>query len=133
MDARETKLLTGTRLVALFLTAMLIAGLVALRVGRNPDVRAVPADAVAGDLALEPCVFEGDSGSYPADCGTLVVPENHDDPGSRLIALPVLRVRAVTDHPQEPVFFLTGSDSAAAPRSGDVNSWVDVQERPPSG
>ncbi len=57
MHARETKLLTGTRLVALFLTAMLIAGLVALRVGRNPDVRAVPADAVAGDLVLEPCVF----------------------------------------------------------------------------
>lgn len=108
MHASQTKMLTGTRLVALLLTALLVAGLVALRLGRDGDLRAVPADAVAGDLLLEPCNLEVDSGSYPADCGTLVVPENHDDPGSRRIALPVLRVRAVTDRPQEPVFFLTG-------------------------
>lgn len=36
------------------------------------------------------------------------MPENRADPDSRLIALPVTRVRARSDDPQEPVFFLTG-------------------------
>ena len=47
-------------------------------------------------------------GSYAADCGTLVVPENRADPKSRLIALPVTRIRARSDDPAEPIFRLEG-------------------------
>jgi pimeloyl-ACP methyl ester carboxylesterase len=108
MHASETKMLTGTRLVAVTLITLLVAGLVALRLDRDRDVLAVPTGAAAGDLLLEPCEFQADSGSYPADCGTLVVAEDSADPGSPLLALPVIRVRALTDTPQEPVFFLTG-------------------------
>ena len=36
------------------------------------------------------------------------MPETRADPESRLIALPVTRIRAMSDDPKEPVFFLTG-------------------------
>jgi pimeloyl-ACP methyl ester carboxylesterase len=36
------------------------------------------------------------------------VPETRADPESRLIALPVTRIRATSTDPKEPVFFLTG-------------------------
>ena len=57
---------------------------------------------------LEPCHYATERGQYAADCGTLVVPENRADPGSRLIALPVTRIRAKSEESKEPVFFLTG-------------------------
>ena len=53
---------------------------------RLPPLRArrrlvsVPAGAKAGDLILEPCHYATESGSYAADCGTLVVPENRANP-----------------------------------------------------
>jgi hypothetical protein len=41
----------------------------------------VPANAQAGDLVgLEPCTYEAHDIKYDADCGTLVVPENRNDP-----------------------------------------------------
>jgi pimeloyl-ACP methyl ester carboxylesterase len=43
-----------------------------------------------------------------AACGTLVVPENWDRAGSRLIALPVVRIPASGSNPAEPVFYLQG-------------------------
>jgi hypothetical protein len=46
-------------------------------------------------MKVKPCTYQTDDGSYAADCGTLVVPENRDNPGSRLIALPVTRIRQV--------------------------------------
>lgn len=101
--------LPRTRVVALALLAMLIAGLVVARFSFDTDPLAVPAGATAGDITLEPCEYTTESGSYPADCGTLVVPETRGDPESRLIALPVTRIPASsTDSPGEPVFFLTG-------------------------
>ena len=70
---------------------------------------AVPAGAQAGDLVgLEPCTYEANKVKYDADCGTLVVPENRSNPDSRLIALPVIRVRATGDDPAEPIFYLSG-------------------------
>jgi hypothetical protein len=89
MDAPATRNLNPARTVALALIALLVGGLVVLRVDRDPGLLAVPDGATAGDLALESCEYSGPSGSYPADCGTLVVAENPADPGSRLIALPV--------------------------------------------
>jgi pimeloyl-ACP methyl ester carboxylesterase len=69
----------------------------------------VPAGAQAGDLVgLEPCTYKAGDVEYAADCGTLAVPENRADPNSRLIALPVIRVRATGDNPAEPIFYLSG-------------------------
>ena len=36
------------------------------------------------------------------------MPENRSDPGSRLIALPVIRVRATGDNPAEPILCFAG-------------------------
>jgi hypothetical protein len=47
-------------------------------------------------------------GNEPADCGTLVVPENRHGPHSRLIALPITRIRAHTHSPGAPIFRLPG-------------------------
>jgi pimeloyl-ACP methyl ester carboxylesterase len=68
----------------------------------------VPAAAKAGDLTLESCDYATENGTYEADCGTLVVLENRADPQSRLIALPVTRIRARSEHPAEPIFRLEG-------------------------
>jgi pimeloyl-ACP methyl ester carboxylesterase len=74
-------------------------------------VPVIPAGAHAGDLTgWTNCEFqpEGSKAKYAAECGTLVVPENRAKVGSRLIALPVVRVRASGPKPAEPVFFLNG-------------------------
>jgi len=69
----------------------------------------VPEGARAGELFLSDCIYTGADGvEYVADCGTWVVPENRSDPGSRSIALPVVRVRAVGVAPTEPIFWLSG-------------------------
>jgi pimeloyl-ACP methyl ester carboxylesterase len=68
----------------------------------------VPAGAKAGDLILERCDYPTENGTYRADCGTLVVPENRADPRSRLIALPVTRIRARSARAAEPIFRLGG-------------------------
>ena len=76
--------------------------------GPNLDVN-VPGGAGPGELALTPCAIrtaaDRDAG---ADCGTLVVREDAADDDSRLIALPVIRIRASTDGPAAPVFWLGG-------------------------
>jgi pimeloyl-ACP methyl ester carboxylesterase len=99
--------LTPARVVALVLIGLAVAGLSYLRLA--PDERvSVPKGAKAGDLALERCTYATEDGGYHADCGTLVVPENRNDPQSRLIAVPVTRIRALAPHPKEPVFRLEG-------------------------
>ncbi len=69
----------------------------------------VPAGAQAGDLVgLEPCTYEINKVEYVADCGTLIVPENRANPESRLIILPIKRIRATGRQPVEPIFHLEG-------------------------
>ena len=86
-------------------TALLLAGCGA----KETAPLAVPDGAQAGDLAgLESCTYEAQDAKYVADCGTLVVPENRADPNSRLIALPVIRVRATGSNPAEPIFWFEG-------------------------
>ena len=99
---------TRTRIVALTLIGLIALGLVYLKLGAADDPVSVPAGALAGDLILDPCTYSTEDGKYAADCGTLVVPENRADPESRLIAVPVTRIRAQTDQPAEPVFRLEG-------------------------
>jgi pimeloyl-ACP methyl ester carboxylesterase len=99
---------TRGRIVALALIAVTVAGLAYLRLASDADPVSVRAGAMAGDVILERCDYATEDGSYAADCGTLVVPENRADPQSRLIALPVTRIRARSGNPAEPVFRLQG-------------------------
>ncbi|MBI5103782.1 MAG: alpha/beta hydrolase, partial [Solirubrobacterales bacterium] len=59
-------------------------------------------------VGLHACRHATDGGSLRADCGTLVVPEDRADPRSRLIALPVTRIRARSAPHRAPLFRLEG-------------------------
>ena len=67
-----------------------------------------PVGASAGDFKIVPCVHVARDVEYAAECGTLIVPENRQDENSRLISLPIKRIRASGDAPAEPIFYLTG-------------------------
>jgi len=116
------RVLTPARIVALILVGAIAAVLVFLRFAPDPAPVSVPAGARAGDVALEPCEYAGEDGAHPADCGTLIVSENPADPSSRMVALPVTRVRATSADPAEPLFFLTGGP-------GQSNMGFDLADR----
>src|SRR3954453_19001031 len=98
---------TMPRVIALIVVTLLTGALVVLASGGGNTV-SVPRGAHAGQVFLHSCTFSTEAGKYPADCGTLVVPENRHNPASRLIALPITRVHAKSAHPGPPVFFLVG-------------------------
>jgi pimeloyl-ACP methyl ester carboxylesterase len=104
----KKSIFSPARIVALLLIGIVVAGLAYLRFAPGDDAVSVPSGAKAGDLRLEPCDYSTEAGKYAADCGTLVVPENRADPNSRLIALPVMRVRSRSAKPAEPIFHLEG-------------------------
>jgi len=81
-NQRSERAFTPARIVALVVIGVLALGLGYLRFAPDPSV-SVPEGAGAGDLILEPCTYATEDGSYDADCGTLVVPENRADSGSR--------------------------------------------------
>ena len=108
MGTSSPRAFTPARIVALVLIGALLLSLAYLRFASGNGPIVVPDGAKRGDLVLNACEFAGKTGSYAADCGTLVVAENPAETDSPLIALPVIRVRATSDDPQEPVFFLTG-------------------------
>jgi pimeloyl-ACP methyl ester carboxylesterase len=99
---------TPARIVALAVIGAAVLGLAYLRFAGGSEAVTVPKGAHAGDLILEGCTYATENGGYRAACGTLVVPENRNDPNSRLIALPVTRIKATSDHPAEPIFRLEG-------------------------
>ena len=97
--------------------------------GAKQDPVIVPAGAQAGDLVgLAPCTYEARKVKYDADCGTLVVPENRADPNSRLIALPVIRVRATGDDPAEPIFYLSGGPGTSNLRFGYLADLIESHD-----
>src|SRR5262249_15114423 len=98
----------AARIVALALIAAVVGGLAYLHFSSGDDRVSVPKGAHAGQLTLHDCTFGTEDGGYAADCGTLVVPENRADPGSRLIAVEVKRIRARRARPPEPIFRLQG-------------------------
>jgi pimeloyl-ACP methyl ester carboxylesterase len=102
------KRFTRPRIVALTIIGLVLLGLAYVKLATAEEMVSVPKGALAGDLLLHPCTYSTEDGSYAADCGTLVVPENRADPQSRLIALPVTRIRSLSDQPAEPVFWLKG-------------------------
>ena len=96
------------RVVALVVMALLASGLVLLGFAPDSGSVAVPEGAKARDLVIHRCDYATEDASQAADCGTLVVPQNRADPQSRLSGLPVIRLRAQSDQPAEPVFYLEG-------------------------
>ncbi|MGH3085366.1 MAG: alpha/beta fold hydrolase, partial [Gaiellaceae bacterium] len=116
------------RIVALVLVAAAVAGLAYLRFVPDADSVSVPAGAKAGDLILERCDYGTENGSYAADCGTLVVPENRADPQSRLIALPVTRIRATSANPAEPIFRLQGGPGVTNMEFSQASRFADDRD-----
>ena len=104
----STRRFSRGRITGLTLIAVLTLGLGYLHFAGSSTAVSVPAGAHAGQLTLKNCTYNTEKGAYAADCGTLVVPENRADPHSRLIALPVIRIRAHSAHPGDPIFRLQG-------------------------
>jgi pimeloyl-ACP methyl ester carboxylesterase len=100
----STKQFGRGRATGLVLIALVALGLGYLHFSGGTDTVSVPSGAHAGQLTLESCTYANE----PADCGTLVVRENRHNPSSRLIALPITRVRAHAAHPGAPIFRLQG-------------------------
>src|SRR6266487_5014094 len=108
METPATKAFGPARIVALALISLAALGLAYLHFGTGNDTVSVPSGAHAGQLKLHSCDYATEDGSYPADCGTLVVPESRNKAHSRLIALPVTRIHAHSAHPGVPIFRLEG-------------------------
>src|SRR6476469_10786442 len=106
MEPSITRALIPSRIVALALVTVVAGCLAYLRFAPADAAVSVPKGAHAGQLTLHACHYATERGSYAADCGTLVVPENRRDPQSRLIALPVTRIHARSAHPAQPIFRL---------------------------
>src|SRR5215218_10055807 len=96
------------RITGLTVIALVTLGLGYLHFAGGAESVSVPSGAHAGQLTLKSCSYKTEKGAYRADCGTLVVAENRANPHSRLIALPVTRIRALSAHPGTPVFRLQG-------------------------
>ena len=128
MTTRSTRSLTTGRIVALALIALTIIGLAYIRFEPDPGPVSVPSGAAAGDLILEDCDYATEAGSYAADCGTLVVPENRRDPASRLIALPVTRIRALSVRPAEPIFRLEGGPGSTNMQFAKASRLADDRD-----
>ena len=73
----------------------------------------VSPDVKPGELPIKPGKFKIGKVAYAADRGTLSVPENRSQLSSRLITLPVVRVRSQNLQPHEPIFWLGGGPGAS--------------------
>ena len=124
MEPPKIHIYTPARIVTLALVALAVLALGCVRFAPDDHV-AVPSGAHAGDLAHEPCEYSTESGSYAADCGTLVVRESRADPESPLIALPVTRIRATSDDPKEPIFRLEGGPGLTNMDFANASRFVD--------
>jgi pimeloyl-ACP methyl ester carboxylesterase len=125
MQPPTTRSFTPARIVALALIAVVVGGLAYLRFAPDSGAVSVPEGAKAGDLILEQCDYATENGSYAADCGTLVVPENRADAQSRLIALPVTRIRAQSNRPAEPIFRLEGGPGKTNMKFANASRFAD--------
>ncbi|MCP4898821.1 MAG: alpha/beta hydrolase [bacterium] len=97
------------RIFTLCMTLAAVVGFLACSESEDPTSwQQPPSGAQAGDYSVESCVHTAREVEYVAECGILIVPENRNDEKSRVISLPVKRIRASSDTPLEPIFYLTG-------------------------
>ena len=73
---KSKRIYTPSRIVALVVIGVMLLGLTYLRVSSSPATVSVPQGAHAGQLTMHACTYATEQGAMPADCGTLVVPEN---------------------------------------------------------
>jgi pimeloyl-ACP methyl ester carboxylesterase len=104
---------TSPRFIAILLFAAVLLTACGQPAAAAPIVPegTVPAGTQPGQLTgLAGCEYQPQGGKlkYPAECGALTVSENWDKASSRLIALPVVRIKASGSQPSEPVFWLEG-------------------------
>src|SRR5438034_644442 len=125
MDASRTKPFGPARIVALALISLTALGLAYLHFSAGNDSVSVPSGAHAGQLTLHSCHYATEGGSYRADCGTLVVPESRNKAHSRLIALPVTRIRARSAQPGVPIFRLVGGPGLTNMKFKDASRFAD--------
>ncbi len=128
MQASTNRTFTPARIVALALIALTIGALAYLRFAPDSGPVSVPRGAHAGQLTLHHCHYATEKGSYEADCGTLVVPENRADPHSRLIALPVTRIRARTTHPGPAIIRLEGGPGITNMQFAKASRFADQHD-----
>ena len=104
--------MTKPILLATLIVVLVAVGFLFLHSKRTPRTHVapvVPKGAHPGELTpLEPYVHQLGKKKFAATRGTLTVAENWDDPNSRLIELPVVRIPSTAPHPAEPVFVLLG-------------------------
>jgi pimeloyl-ACP methyl ester carboxylesterase len=125
MKTHASKPLGPARIVAFILVALAVLGLAYLHFASGDDRVSVPAGARAGQLTMKPCTYATERGDYAADCGTLVVPENRHDAGSRLIAVPVTRIHARAEHPGAPIFRLQGGPGITNMEFPEASRFAD--------
>ena len=105
---KAKRIYSPSRIVALVVIGVMLLGLAYIGFASGDAAVSVPQGAHAGQLTMHPCTYATEKGAIPADCGTLVVPENRANSKSRLIALPVTRILARSSHPLAPIFYLNG-------------------------
>ena len=118
---KAKRIYTPSRIVALVVIGVLLFGLVYIGFAPGDAAVSVPPGAHAGQLTTHACTYATEQGAMPADCGTLVVPENRADPRSRLIALPVTRILARSSHPLAPIFYLNGGPGVTNMKFSQAN------------
>jgi pimeloyl-ACP methyl ester carboxylesterase len=116
------------RIIALALISLTTFGLAYLHFSGGNDSVSVPSGAHAGQLKLHACDYATENGSYRADCGTLVVPENHHSAHARLIALPITRIHARSANPGVPVFRLEGGPGKTNMQFKDASRFADRRD-----
>jgi pimeloyl-ACP methyl ester carboxylesterase len=114
-----------TLISSIILISVLLSGCM----GAQETPLTVPSDAEPGVIVnMSPCDYERGDVAYDADCGTLLVQENRADPISRLIAVPVTRVRSTGNEPAEPIFFLPGGPGNSNQGFSRVNWFIDKHD-----
>jgi pimeloyl-ACP methyl ester carboxylesterase len=127
MEVPRNNVFGPARIVALALISLTALGLTYLHFAGNDSV-SVPSGAHAGQLTLHGCDYATEDGSYRADCGTLVVKENRHKEDSRLIALPVTRIRARVTNPGVPVFRLQGGPGITNMKFDAASRFADKHD-----
>src|SRR5438034_6075224 len=128
MEAPRTKGFGPARIVALALITLTALALAYLHFSGGDNAVSVPSGAHAGQLKLHPCHYATENGSYRADCGTLVVRENRHKARSRLIALPVTRIRARSAQPGVPIFRLEGGPGLTNMEFSKASRFADEHD-----
>src|SRR5438034_3302661 len=128
MEAPRTKGFGPARIVALALITLTALALAYLHFSGGDNAVSVPSGAHAGQLKLHPCHYATENGSYRADCGTLVVRENRHKARSRLIALPVTRIRVRSAKPGVPIFRLEGGPGLTNMEFSKASRFADEHD-----